>query len=152
MSEIKRCFITTAFKNLFYKEHDSLNSTKFLSKTDALFTLYNSYAYITRACNVQHKPASLLLQYVWNLGTAGCFFYPAQLCLPSESPTLFHGQGCKHRNTDGWPTSKANLDVVPAPSSSCGKILIFNALHSEWHTSKHVHVWRNNWVYQSYGE
>ena len=78
---------------------------------------------IRYACNIQYKPLSLLLQYEWNLGTAVRLFYLTQLCLSSESPTSFHGPGCKHRNTGGSLTGTANLDVVPAPSSNWGKIL-----------------------------
>jgi hypothetical protein len=75
--------------------------------------------------NIPYKPLSLLLQHEWNLGTKGCLFYPVQLYLSSESPTLFHVRGCKHRNTSGSPTSKANLAVASCLSSSCRKRLKF---------------------------
>jgi len=102
-----------------------------------------SCTYIRYPCNVQYKPPSLLLQYEWNLETAGCLFYQTQLCLSSESPTLFHGPGCKHRNTGGSLTGTANLDGAPAPSSNCGKILQW-FWHSEYRASWYILIMKAN--------
>jgi hypothetical protein len=57
---------------------------------------------------------------------------------------LFHGQECKHRNTSGSPTSKANLDVASCLSSSWRKRLKCN---TELKIRMHVPMRSNNWVY-----